>query len=379
MVKNTEYYDVKRKKKTKQAKENYIPQLSLFFLFMQFIGVSVDATPIEIKKGYLKMALKLHPDKNGNTEESKANFQKLQHMYTVLSSPDKRARYDELGYYKDDESDSEDDDAFCCDEEDWGNITKMSYAEIQAVLESVMAQIKLDPKKMSDRVEKNKSSMRYKPAATPEEWTVATIEHEIKRINKLGNIYYVYWTKKGISELPETLPEGSSFGCVEKLFLDKNKITTLPSGFFTPLRSLSVLSLEQNKLTVFPECLAALTALKELDLSYNEIEAIPESVGKLKSLQKLNMFANRLTGVPAAVCEMESLVELDLDCNDIRDVPPGLRQRQNIVVHLPPEADFAVACLPPKKKKKKGETEVKKTKKPKKSQTEKKVKKKGVK
>ena len=297
------------------------------------------------------MALKYHPDKNGNTEESKTTFQKLQHIYTVLSNPEKRSKYDDLGYYRDEDEDGDyDDDDFCCGD-DSEDVTRMSYDEIKRVLESVMKQMKLDPAKMSEAMDKNKSSMRYKPTENGgKDWSVSTVEKEVQRIDKLGKIYHVYWTKRGITKLPGKIPSGSKFGCVEKLFLDKNSIESLPSGFFQPLCNLSVLSLEQNRLTAIPECIFSLTGLKELNLSYNRIEEIPEGIGKLEKLGVLNLFANRLTTVPTALCGMESLVELDLDCNDIVEVPPSLRERKNLIIHLPMSFEGALTCLPPKKK-----------------------------
>ena len=296
------------------------------------------------------MALKYHPDKNGNTEESKTAFQKLQHIYSILSHPEKRSKYDDLGYYKeDDEDDDDDDDGFFADDVT-DDVTSMTYDQIKKVLESVMKQMKLDPSKMCETIDKNKSSLRYSPVEIDEDWSVSTVRKEIQRINALGKIFHVHWVKRGITKLPGSVPAGCEFGNVEKLFLDKNKIECLPSGFFTSLSKLSVLSLEQNRLTEIPKCIFSLTELRELNLSYNRIEKIPKEIGKLEKLRVLNLFANRLSAVPPEVCGMKSLVELDLDCNDIVEVPAGLRESRNIIVHLPMSVESALCCVPPKKK-----------------------------
>jgi curved DNA-binding protein CbpA len=48
------------------------------------IGVSRDFSLAELKKRYHILALKLHPDKNGNTPEATAAFQRLNTAYRVL-------------------------------------------------------------------------------------------------------------------------------------------------------------------------------------------------------------------------------------------------------------------------------------------------------
>ena len=59
------------------------------------LGVSRDASELEIKKGYRKMALRWHPDKNvGNEEEAEIMFKEIQEAYDVLSNPQERSWYD---------------------------------------------------------------------------------------------------------------------------------------------------------------------------------------------------------------------------------------------------------------------------------------------
>jgi DnaJ-class molecular chaperone len=54
------------------------------------LGVSKDASPDEIKRAFRKLASQHHPDKGGDTKK----FQEIQAAYDTLSSPEKKAAYD---------------------------------------------------------------------------------------------------------------------------------------------------------------------------------------------------------------------------------------------------------------------------------------------
>ena len=55
---------------------------------------SPKATHDEIKRAFRRLSMELHPDKNGNSEESKRAFQEINEAYNVLSDPEKRGNYD---------------------------------------------------------------------------------------------------------------------------------------------------------------------------------------------------------------------------------------------------------------------------------------------
>jgi len=66
--------------------------------YYDLLEVPVGASDGDIKKAYRKLAIKWHPDKNVDTkEESEAMFKKIAEAYEVLSDPEQRALYNQVG------------------------------------------------------------------------------------------------------------------------------------------------------------------------------------------------------------------------------------------------------------------------------------------
>ncbi len=65
--------------------------------YYKILGVDKKATPDEIKKAYRKLAIKYHPDKNPNNKASEEKFKEINEANEVLSDPEKKKKYDELG------------------------------------------------------------------------------------------------------------------------------------------------------------------------------------------------------------------------------------------------------------------------------------------
>ena len=75
--------------------------------YYAILGVDFDAGDSAVRSAYLKLALRNHPDKHGDTEEAKRKFQEISEAYHVLSDPGRRAEYDEAVEYSIDEFDLE--------------------------------------------------------------------------------------------------------------------------------------------------------------------------------------------------------------------------------------------------------------------------------
>ena len=67
--------------------------------YYEILGVARDAAEADIKKAYRKLARKYHPDvsKEQGAEEK---FKEVAEAYEVLKDPEKRAAYDQMGFYQ---------------------------------------------------------------------------------------------------------------------------------------------------------------------------------------------------------------------------------------------------------------------------------------
>lgn len=65
--------------------------------YYETLDVSRTATPEEIKQAFRKLARQYHPDVAKNKATGEARFKEINEAYEVLSDPEKRRKYDELG------------------------------------------------------------------------------------------------------------------------------------------------------------------------------------------------------------------------------------------------------------------------------------------
>ncbi|MRI31780.1 molecular chaperone DnaJ [Endozoicomonas sp. OPT23] len=66
--------------------------------YYEVLGVSKGASDKEIKKAYRRMAMKYHPDRNTDGEDTEEKFKEVNEAFEVLSDDQKRGAYDQYGH-----------------------------------------------------------------------------------------------------------------------------------------------------------------------------------------------------------------------------------------------------------------------------------------
>ena len=66
--------------------------------YYEVLGVSKTANDAELKSAYRKLAKKYHPDLNKDNKEAEEKFKEVNEAYEVLSSAEKRQKYDQFGH-----------------------------------------------------------------------------------------------------------------------------------------------------------------------------------------------------------------------------------------------------------------------------------------
>lgn len=129
-------------------------------------------------------------------------------------------------------------------------------------------------------------------------------------------------------------------GCLssmQKLLLSANDILDESISWegVVSLKSLTVLSLSQNYLTMLPSALGALTSLRQLHIASNKLTSLPIQIGLMTQLEVLKANNNRISTIPTQIGDCNSLIEVEFSSNLLSELPETFSNLQNLkALHL---------------------------------------------
>ncbi|XP_054569342.1 leucine-rich repeat-containing protein 28 isoform X2 [Eptesicus fuscus] len=149
----------------------------------------------------------------------------------------------------------------------------------------------------------------------------------VARLEKHKNLFLNY---RNLDHFPLELLKGEGLQFLERLYMKRNSLTTLPENLAQKLPNLVELYLHSNNIVVVPEEVGDLKELQTLDISTNRLLALPERLHLCLSLQYLTVDRNRLWCVPRHLCQLPSLNELSMAGNRLAFLPLDLGRSREL-------------------------------------------------
>ncbi|KAF7239553.1 Leucine-rich repeat-containing protein 28 [Varanus komodoensis] len=116
------------------------------------------------------------------------------------------------------------------------------------------------------------------------------------KLERHKNLFLNY---RNLHHFPLELLKDEGLQYLERLYMKRNSLTTLPENLAQKLPNLVELYLHSNNIVVVPEAIGSLVKLQFLDLSDNALEIICPEIGRLRSLRHLRLANNQLKYLPA--------------------------------------------------------------------------------
>ncbi|XP_015250210.1 PREDICTED: fibromodulin-like [Cyprinodon variegatus] len=181
---------------------------------------------------------------------------------------------------------------------------------------------------------------------------------------KLENLDRLYLDHNELTRVPRNLPSSISrlqlshnkiAKVSSKSFDRMSNLTTLQlqanvieelEGGFKDLKSLIMLDIGKNKLRKIPDSLPE--SLQQLYLEFNKIESVPAGfLTMYPNLQFVRLAHNILTnkGLPSSVFNTSTLVELDLSFNKLEQIPNVNRNLENLYLHANKIKEFSLSSF----------------------------------
>ncbi|MEE6515739.1 hypothetical protein FKM82_024758 [Ascaphus truei] len=185
-----------------------------------------------------------------------------------------------------------------------------------------------------------------------------------KIFSKLRGLERLYLQHNNLTRIPSGLPRS-----LRELHLSSNQLPRVPSNALEGLENLTALYLHENQIQEVGSALRGLKSLVHLDLSNNQLRKLPDSLPNsleqlymeynqlsalpvdyfkaYPKLQYVRISHNRLTneGVPGNMFNTSSLVELDLSHNQLHRIPPVSTSLQHFYLQGNQIAEFSVSSF----------------------------------
>lgn len=143
----------------------------------------------------------------------------------------------------------------------------------------------------------------------------------VARLEKHKNLFLNY---RNLDHFPAELLKGEGLQFLERLYMKRNSLTTLPENLAQKLPNLVELYLHSNNIVVVPEAIGSLIKLQCLDLSDNALEIVCPEIGRLRALRHLRLANNQLQFLPPEVGDLKELQTLDISANRLLALPERL-------------------------------------------------------
>ncbi|XP_028296558.1 leucine-rich repeat-containing protein 28-like isoform X2 [Gouania willdenowi] len=164
---------------------------------------------------------------------------------------------------------------------------------------------------------------------------MATELHETIFMAKQERHRNLFLNYKNLNKFPVELLKDEGLQFLERLYMKRNLLTTLPDNLAQKLPNLIELYLHSNNIVIIPEAIGNLARLQSLDLCNNALQLLCPEIGRLRSLRHLRLSNNQLKCLPPEIGDLQDLEILDLSMNQLMFLPERLHRclsLQNLTV-----------------------------------------------
>ncbi|XP_029904178.1 leucine-rich repeat-containing protein 28 isoform X1 [Myripristis murdjan] len=153
---------------------------------------------------------------------------------------------------------------------------------------------------------------------------MATDLHETIFTAKQERHKNLFLNYRNLNNFPVELLKDEGLQFLERLYMKRNSLTTLPDNLAQKLPNLIELYLHSNNIVIIPEAIGNLAKLQSLDLSDNALQLLCPEIGRLRSLRHLRLSNNQLKCLPPEIGDLQDLETLDVSMNQLVSLPDRL-------------------------------------------------------